>query len=37
VTDPDETRSSRGSATSNLIDTAIEAHGGLERWNELHS
>ncbi len=22
---------------SNLLDTVIEAHGGLERWNQLSS
>jgi hypothetical protein len=22
---------------SNLLDTAIEAHGGLDRWNQLHA
>src|ERR1700678_145018 len=25
----------RGRVMSDLLDTVIEAHGGLERWNEL--
>jgi hypothetical protein len=24
-----------GHAVSNLLETAIEAHGGLERWSQL--
>jgi hypothetical protein len=32
-----ETVNSGGSVTNDLLETAIEAHGGLTRWNELSS
>src|SRR4051794_17066907 len=32
-----ETTHPGGSAVSDLLETVIEAHGGLERWNQLNS
>ena len=31
------TAASQGSVMIDLLKTAIEAHGGLERWNQLNS
>jgi hypothetical protein len=32
-----ETENSGGSVTNDLLETAMEAHGGLTRWNKLSS
>jgi hypothetical protein len=32
-----KTANAGGSVMSDLLETVIEAHGGLERWNQLDS